>query len=202
MAADGRVYVPSEVVVFQKTRERWGALSNMAAGFPLVVGGEEWLTSEAVYQACRFPDLPDVQRLIMEQASPMAAKMRSKPHRGQTRPDWDSTRTLFMRWVLRVKLAQNFAAFSAILAQTGELPIVERSHRDRFWGTVLDHDGLLKGANVLGRLLMELRAEMWTRERIELLTVEPPDVPNFRVLGQTVGVVSDRDRPVRGKRLF
>ena len=202
MAAGGRVYVPSEVVVFQKTREQWGELSNMAAGFPLVVGGEEWLTSEALYQACRFPDLPDVQRLILEQASPMAAKMRSKPHRGKTRPDWDSARTLFMRWVLRVKLAQNYIKFSTILAETADLPIVERSHRDRFWGSVLDHDGLLKGANVLGRLLMELRVEMRTRERGELLTVEPPDLPNFCVLGQTVGVVSHRDEPVRRRRLF
>lgn len=199
---DERVYEQAEAIVFHKTREKWGALSNMAAGFPLIVGGEEWLTSEALYQACRFPDLPDVQRLILEQSSPMAAKMKSKPFRVNTRPDWDSARTKLMRWVLRVKLAQNFDNFSAILVKTADIPLVERSHKDRFWGAVLDDHGLLRGANVLGRLLMELRAEMRGRERDELLQVQPPNLGNFRVLEHTIGIVSHSDQPVFRTRLF
>ena len=197
-----RAYDPTEAVVFHKTRERWGELSNMAAGFPLVVAGEEWPTSEALYQACRFPHLPDVQQLLLEQSSPMAAKMRSKPYRPQSRSDWDKVRTKVMRWVLRVKLAQNFADFSRVLAETGDREIVEQSHRDRYWGAVPDEVGVLRGENVLGRLLMELRTALQESERADLLVVEAPGIPDFLVLRQPIGRVIAGDRPDYSRKLF
>src|SRR5438105_2891921 len=76
-----REYARKGSAVFCKTDEEFGGLSNMAAGFPLVVNGVPIRTSEALYQACRFPHLSDVQRLIIDQKSPMTAKMKSKPHR-------------------------------------------------------------------------------------------------------------------------
>src|SRR5262245_58897838 len=120
-----RTYQRTECVVFLKTNEPFGGLSNMAGGYPLHVNGTRILTSEALYQACRFPDLPDVQRLIIEQKSPMSAKMVSKPYRSQTREDWDDVRVDIMRWCLRVKLAQNWDRFGELLRSTGERPIVE-----------------------------------------------------------------------------
>ena len=197
-----RSYNLAEDVVFHKTREEWGELSNMAAGFPLVVSGVEWLTSEALYQACRFPQLPDVQRLILEQRSPMAAKMKSKPHRSQTRPDWEAARTKVMRWVLRVKLGQNLDSFGAVLERTGASSIVERSHKDRYWGAVLDDHGILSGQNVLGRLLRELREEARQRPRVELEVVEPPVLNDFLIFGKSVGTVRAGDRPDFPTRLF
>src|SRR5690606_37437152 len=107
------------------TNEVFGGLSNMAGGFPLRVNGIRILTSEALYQACRFPKRPDVQRLIIGENSPMTAKMKSKPYRQDTRPDWDQVRVKIMRWCLRVKLAQNWHKFSELLLATGDKPIVE-----------------------------------------------------------------------------
>lgn len=197
-----RIYNPADVIVFHKTREEWGELSNMAAGFPLVVGGVEWLTSEALYQACRFPQLPKVQKEILEQRSPMAAKMKSKSHRYQTRLDWDNARTKVMRWVLRVKLAQNFDKFGLVLLRTGEQPIVERSHKDRFWGAVPDEYGNLAGQNLLGRLLMELREEAKRRSQDELEVVVAPNLSGFLILGKPVEIVRAGDRPDFQGRLF
>ena len=114
-ASELRTYSRKDSVVFRKTNERFGGLSNMAPGFPLEVNGIRILTSEALYQACRFPHKPEVQRLIIQQGSPMTAKMKSKPHRKDTRPDWDKVRVNIMRWCLRVKLAQNWQKFSALL---------------------------------------------------------------------------------------
>jgi predicted NAD-dependent protein-ADP-ribosyltransferase YbiA (DUF1768 family) len=85
-------YKRAESAVFSKTKEAFGGLSNMAAGFPIRVNGVRILTSEALYQASRFPHLPDVQRLIIEQLSPMTTKMKSKPYRKDSRPDWDRVR--------------------------------------------------------------------------------------------------------------
>src|SRR5207302_7977815 len=125
--------------------------------FPLLVAGVEWPSTEALYQACRFPHLPEAQEEIPAQASPMTAKMKSKKFRPQTRSDWDDVKVRIMRWCLRLKLAQHRSTFGALLIATGEASIVESSRRDDFWGAVQQEDGKLYGCNVLGRLLMELR---------------------------------------------
>ena len=174
-----RTYCRSNSAVFLKTKEKHGGLSNMAGGFPLVVNGVDIRTSEALYQACRFPHMPDVQRSIIEQRSPMTAKMKGKPHRHNSRSDWDAVRVKIMRWCLEVKLAQNWDSFSGLLLETGDLPIVEHSRRDDFWGAKPVDDHTLVGINVLGRLLMQLRERVKQETPELLLRVEPLSIADF-----------------------
>lgn len=184
-----RTYSRKDSVVFLKTDEPFGGLSNMAGGYPIRVNGVRILTSEALYQACRFPHLPDVQKLIIGQISPMTAKMRSKPYRKDSRPDWDQVRVRIMRWSLRMKLANNWNAFSTLLLKTGERPIVEESRKDDFWGAkVVDDGDTLVGMNVLGRLLMELREQVKQQGRDAALDIAPPDIPQFLLFGQAIEV--------------
>lgn len=162
----------------------------MAPGYPLSVNGVHILTSEALYQACRFPSLPNVQREIIGQHSPMTAKMKSKPHRHLTRSDWDQVRFKIMRWCLRVKLAQNYHEFGQLLLSTRDRPIVEQSHKDSYWGAlVADDDGTLSGLNVLGRLLMELRERLKQDSANDLLIVEPLSIPDFLLFGKPIEAV-------------
>ncbi len=184
-----RTYQPEEAAVFCKTTERFGGLSNMAGGFPLRVNGVDILTSEALYQACRFPHLPEIQRLIIDQRSPMTAKMKSKPHRDQSRADWDSVRFRIMRWCLRVKLAQNWNKFGDVLRSTEDMPIVEASRKDDVWGAKLQEEGTLVGMNVLGRLLMELREQLNRPDRDDLKQVEPIPIEDFLLFQSPIGVV-------------
>ena len=188
-----RTYRRAEVVVVHKTKESFGGLSNMAAGFPLRVNGVRILTSEALYQACRFPHLPDVQQKIIGQHSPMTAKMKSKPHRKDSRPDWDLVRTKVMRWCLRVKLAQNYEAFGSLLLETQDRPIVEQSRKDDYWGAkaVGVDDETLVGQNILGRLLMELRELLKTDTDGALKTVPALNIPDFLLLGKPIETVSE-----------
>ena len=159
----------------------------MAAGFPLKVNGIHIRTSEALYQACRFPHLPEVQHLIIEKTSPMTAKMASKPHRGNSRPDWDQVRVDIMRWCLRVKLAQNWEKFSALILETDERPIVEKSHKDAFWGAKIVDEQTLAGMNVLGCLLMELRDAIKSNSSHDLFyRVESLTIPDFCLMGKTI----------------
>ena len=178
-ASQVRTYDPAASIVFLKTKERFGGLSNMAAGFPLWVNGIQIRTSEALYQACRFPHMPDVQRGIIDERSPMTAKMRSKPFRKNSRPDWDAVRVKIMRWCLRVKLAQNWKEFGRLLLATGERAIVEQSRKDDFWGAKVAEDGSLVGMNVLGRLLMELREQLKGNKAESLRAVESLSIPEF-----------------------
>lgn len=191
-----RTYDPDTVIAFQKTSERFGGLSNMAPGFPLKIGGVDVPTSEALYQACRFPHLPDVQLTIVSQRSPMTAKMKSKPFRRQSREDWDQVKVKIMRWCLAVKLAQNYGEFSRLLMSTGDRPIVEVSTRDDFWGARVDSKGgTLVGRNVLGRLLMELRENV-LGSTSPLIRVEPLNIQDFLLFGSNIGVVE----PVTNRR--
>ena len=181
-----RTYDRATSIVFLKTRERYGGLSNMAGGFPLRVNGLRILTSEALYQACRFPHRPDLQRMIIEQRSPMTAKMKSKPHRHETRRNWNRVRVAIMRWCLRVKLAQNAAAFRDLLLSTGGLAIVEESRKDVFWGAKPIDEKKLVGVNALGRLLMELRELVKREPQDNLLCVERPSIPCLLLDGRPV----------------
>lgn len=163
----------------------------MAAGFPLKVNGVRVPTSEALYQACRYPDNPSAQQEIIGQFSPMTAKMKAKTFKSQTRSDWDEVRFKIMRWCLRVKLNQNFDEFSRLLLATKERPIVEQSRRDTYWGAKLSEDGtLLVGQNVLGRLLMELREKLSNNSEAAFGVVEPLTIPNFVFLGRPIEPVS------------
>jgi type I restriction enzyme S subunit len=190
-----RTYTRANSIVFLKTRAEFGGLSNMAGSFPLEVNGIRILTSEALYQACRFPHRPDVQRLIIGQTSPMTAKMKSKPYRHDSRPDWDKVRVKVMRWCLRVKLAQNWARFSELLMSTGDCPIVEESRKDDFWGAKPIDNQTLVGMNVLGRLLMELREEVRSGNHAALLCVRPLAISDFLLSGQQIKSVVAYDAP-------
>ncbi|NRD83116.1 NADAR family protein [Burkholderia pseudomallei] len=186
-----RTYHSAEVAVVYRTKERFGGLSNMAAGYPLRVNGVRILTAEALYQACRFPHLPEVQKEIISQHSPMTAKMKSKVHRSESRKDWDEIRFKVMRWCLRVKLAQHYVEFGNLLLATGDLPIVEQSRKDSYWGALLSaHEETLTGQNVLGRLLMELRERLKVDTDGDLRCVPPLRVPDFMLLGKPIEVVA------------
>ena len=188
-----RTYRRADAVVVYKTKEDFGGLSNMASGYPLLIGGVRILTTEALYQACRFPLLPEVQRDIIGQHNPMTAKMKSKPHRKHTRPDWDEVRFKIMRWCLRVKLAQNYGEFGRLLLATRNQPIVEQSRKDDYWGAkIAEGDETLTGQNVLGRLLMELRERLKQDSAGQLLTVEPLSIADFLLLDKPIGAVTGR----------
>jgi ribA/ribD-fused uncharacterized protein len=197
-ALEPRTYERDAIVAFRKTNGAFGGLSNMAPGYPITLCSLTVRTSEALYQACRFPHLPDVQRLILDEVSPMTAKMRSKPYRNQSRADWDEVRIPIMRWCLRVKLASNWAKFSALLLSTEERPIVEDSHKDDFWGAKPETETRLEGRNVLGRLLMELREKLRSDPNT-LRFVKPVPIADFFLLSQPIGVIEagDDEQPVQ-----
>lgn len=189
-----RTYDPDASAVFRKTKERFGGLSNMAPGFSLNINGNLIRTSEALYQACRFPHMPDVQSLIIDEYSPMTAKMRSKPYRKESRSDWDSVRIKIMKWCLRVKLAQNEKKFRELLLSTRDKSIVEESRRDAFWGAKRNSDNLLIGTNVLGRLLMELREEIKSEDHNSQINVVPPQIPQFLLFRKKIEIGGKNNR--------
>lgn len=196
MSYEFRQYDIRQVVAFKRTKEKWGELSNMAGGFPVVVNAIQIKSVEALYQACRFPDMPEVQERILQQSSPMTAKMVGKPFREHTRKDWDDVRIKIMKWALRVKLAQNWERFSSVLIESSSMPIVELSHKDDFWGAKPTEEGIYVGVNALGRLLMQLREQINNNEKSNFMSVRPLEINNFNLYGNPIKVVFESDASI------
>ena len=145
----------SNCAVFFRSRDRFGNLSNMTRGFPLVVNDTDFQGPEGLYQALKFPDNPALQVQIGCENSGMEAKRTAYAHKG-FRPDWDDIKIRAMAFTLATKLAQHPKTFAAALQETGSMHIVERSSRYPWWGATPEGEHLT-GVNVLGRLLTKLR---------------------------------------------
>ncbi|HEX8563835.1 MAG TPA: NADAR family protein [Flavobacterium sp.] len=192
-ASEIRTYQFENSCVFKKNNEQYGGLSNMATQFPLRIKQTDIRTTEALYQACRFPHLPEVQRKIINQTSPMRVKMISNSYKSQSRGDWDAVRIKIMKWCIHVKLAQNFISFGTVLDETGLKPIVENSSSDNFWGAIPAEDGkILCGKNALGRLLMDLRKNFHSENKYSILYVEKPEVEDFLLFNNVIEAIDER----------
>jgi ribA/ribD-fused uncharacterized protein len=133
-------------------------LSNFSA-FRLRWKGIDFDTSEAAYHWEKFSDSNDEHRwiraLIQHATSAHGAFKIAEHHKAQRRPDWDSVKVGIMKDILRAKAEQHEYVHRKLLA-TGERELVEDSWRDDFWGWGPNRDG----KNMLGKLWMEIRAEL------------------------------------------
>ena len=155
-----RVYARDQVCGFRYSRAEWSAFSNFQPlAVPIAAGPWTFGFSESLYQAAKFAARPDVQQRIAEApTAKTAAAIGRTPGLGID-PDWNARRVDVMRWVLRMKREANAAEIDAVLAATGDRPIVEVSSRDPWWGA-RPVAGRYEGRNVLGRLWMELRQQL------------------------------------------
>lgn len=167
---------------FRRTKDPLGDFSNFAVGMPIKIHGFEIQSSEHLYQAMRFPHLPDVQFQILDADSPKTCKTVAREHEGSSRNDWDEIRVDVMRWVLARKILANTKRMENVFKLSKDLPIVEFSKADSFWGAGPEWDGseILKGRNILGCLLAELRKEF--RKDRRLRSFATPDFPRALLL--------------------
>jgi ribA/ribD-fused uncharacterized protein len=131
-------------------------LSNFSA-FRLRWRGHDFDTSEAAYQWSKFYTVQQATICVAIRQAPSAHEAfkiaeRNAQHR---RPDWDLVRVDIMRGILRAKIDQHEYVRRKLLA-TGERQLIEDSWRDSFWGWGPHRDG----KNMLGKLWMEIRAEL------------------------------------------
>ena len=201
MKISERTYNSSEVIAFKSIKEEFGGLSNMAPGYSIRVNDVIIPSAEALYQACRFPLFPHIQEEIINQNSPMTAKMVSRKYTTHTRQDWEEIKYAVMYWVLKVKLSQNLDKFSKVLSKTGNTPIVELSHKDKDWAVIPYTKDTLKGKNALGRLLMQLRSEFIINNN-NIECVCPPNINGFMLYGSEIETVCNPETELENKLLF
>lgn len=144
----------STVINFYRTDELpYGVFSNFAA-FPFELDGQIWPIVEHYYQAQKVDDAKYRERILLTKSPMVAAQIRRS--RGEKfRPDWNAVRVKVMRRALRAKFTRHSAPGELLLA-TGHAELVEHTANDSFWTD--GGDG--SGANMLGRLLMQIRDEL------------------------------------------
>lgn len=131
-------------------------LSNFSA-FRLYWKGLYFDTSEAAYHYEKFPEHHGVRAEISNAPSAHEAFKIAERNKKYRRPDWDAVKVDIMRDILRAKATQHEYVRRKLLA-TGDRELIEDSWRDDFWGWGPNRDG----QNMLGKLWMEVRAELKT----------------------------------------
>lgn len=129
-------------------------LSNFSA-FMLQWNGYVYPTSEHAYQAQKFPDDPLKQTAIARASSAHDAFKMAERWKQYRRPDWDEIKVDVMRYILAAKADQHEYVRRKLL-ETGDRELIENSWRDDVWGWGPNRDG----QNLLGKLWMEIRAEL------------------------------------------
>lgn len=140
-------------------------LSNFSS-FNLEFASRTFPTSEHAYHWMKFSRWGDKYIKISPEAERIALDIRVAPsaheafkiaerNKAYRRPDWDEVKVDVMRRILRAKAEQHEYVHRKLLA-TGDRELVENSWRDDFWGWGPNRDG----KNMLGKLWMEVRAEL------------------------------------------
>lgn len=136
---------------FSSVTGEYGAFSNFAP-YAFKLGGRTWPTSEHFFQANKFPGTPQFEAIRKARTAGVAAKL-GRARTLRLRPDWESVKVDVMRRALDAKFRQH-DELRLLLLSTGDEELIEETDTDSFWGCGSDR----KGRNMLGRLLMQLRA--------------------------------------------
>ena len=134
-------------------------LSNFSS-FEVEWSGFTFKTSEHLYHWLRFatsdePEAEQIAGAVFNARSAHDAFKVAQEHKSLQRSDWDAVKVGTMKRVLRAKADQHEYVSRKLLA-TGDRELVENSWRDDFWGWGPNRDG----QNMLGKLWMEIRAEL------------------------------------------
>lgn len=146
-----------EIRFYRASEKPFGAFSNLYRR-EIEFEGELYPTSEHAYQAGKARKA-EVKKWLMEAPSPSLLAMAAHGlYYWDVAPGWSTNKFDRMRAVLRAKFTQH-ADLRELLLSTGEAQLIETATVDnevnRLWGEV---NGV--GRNMLGVMLMELRAEL------------------------------------------
>jgi N-glycosidase YbiA len=143
-----------ETIYFYAAREQpFGCFSNFSPhGF--THEGLWWPTSEHYFQAQKFPGTAYAQQIRLTKSPTVAARL-GRSRKQPIRADWSEVKDDIMRTAVAHKFRGN-EEIKQVLLSTGDAMLVENAPRDYYWGCGADGTGL----NMLGRILMEVRAEL------------------------------------------
>lgn len=153
---DGKIYkFENPIIRFRGRDNPFGFLSNFYEAH-FVINGNEWKTSEHYYQANKYIDQKNIEK-IKNTKSPFDASYMAN-HKipvEEIRSDWNEIKIKIMQTAIKNKFEQNEELLNKLL-ETHNIPLEEKTTVDKYWGTGDDNSG----KNMLGKLLEELRTNL------------------------------------------
>jgi len=148
---------PDEIPFYRANEKPYGVFSNLYHR-PIRFEGEIFPTNEHAYQAGKARK-KEVRDWLMAAPSPSLLAMAAHGlYYWDIAPGWSKSKFSRMKEVLIAKFTQH-EDLRQLLLSTGDSRLVEAATTDnavnRLWGEVKG-----KGKNMLGQLLMEIRAEL------------------------------------------
>ena len=126
--------------------------------YPVEIDGDIYLTNEHAFQALKT-DNPAEREKVRQAKTPASAKALGKYV--TLRGGWDTFRFEVTERLVRAKF--NDPDLAAKLLATGERELIEgNTWRDATWGCIMNKDGVWRGQNELGKILMRVREELQT----------------------------------------
>lgn len=157
-----------EVIRFYRVKESYGCFSNFAS-YPIKLKGKEWPTSEHYFQAQKFAGT-EYEEAIRLAKSPMIAARMGRSRKRPLRPGWEEVKDDIMREAVLAKFTQH-GEIREILIDTGDALLIEHTNNDSYWGD--GGDG--QGKNMLGQILMEVRARLREAQQGFLVSRPTPE---------------------------
>ena len=137
--------------VIAKFRGEYEFLSNFYE-VPVTFRGLTYGSSEAAFQAMKSLDPAEHERFTLLRSH----QSKEEGRKLTIRPDWDEVKVSIMDEILRAKFTQNPELMDKLSATKQALLVEGNNWKDTFWGFDIN---LGYGQNMLGQLLMKIRAE-------------------------------------------
>lgn len=144
-----------------------GKLSNYASGFPFKLFDYTWESSALLYLLGKWSDLYKHPEKRNIQEDVLTAKIEygdihfKDKYDCFCRPEFVDWQHEWMTFVVWKKCVGN-ADFRELLLSTGDAMIVEVAENDSVWAAQYNDEGLLQGANAMGKILMLCRDALRT----------------------------------------
>lgn len=141
-----------KTIKFYSVQAPFGEFSNFAL-YPIRLKGKTWSTSEHYFQAQKFLGSPQETK-IRKAPTPMKAAQLGRTRKVPIRKNWDKMRDNIMYDAVKAKFEQH-PTLKKLLRSTKDAILIEHTENDAYWGD----GGNGKGANKLGKILMQVRKE-------------------------------------------
>lgn len=150
-----------EVINFYSSKAEYGFMSNFA-NYSVSIDGKTYRSTEHFYQSQKYQGTR-WETEVRNAKSPMDAATIGRDKDGPLRDDWESVKDNVMRRAVEAKFRQHPELAKQLLA-TGEAKLVEHTEKDFYWAD----GGNGTGKNMLGVILMEVRAKLRKEDEIRV----------------------------------
>ncbi|MCM2679053.1 NADAR family protein [Echinimonas agarilytica] len=147
------VHDDSELDLYLSRTDHAEPLSAYSA-YPFELEGKTWPTVEHYFQAMKYDNEAEQERIRQSETPELAAKLGSRWFKPK-RKDWKSVQVVIMTRGVYIK-ARTHPDIAEKLLATDDQKIVENSSYDFYWGCGRDR----RGENQYGQVLMNVRAKL------------------------------------------